>query len=62
MKDKHEIEAMRETAYAKSLEAVDKLNAGLVNPIVADRGRSFAEGVEAGLLWALSYAGSPFAD
>lgn len=62
MKARHDIETMRETAYAKSLEADDRLRVGLVEPDTADRDRAYAQGVEAGLLWALNDAGSPFSD
>lgn len=62
MKAKHEIETMRETAYAKSLEADDRLRLGHIDPDQADRDRAFAQGVESALLWALSDAGSPFED
>lgn len=62
MKARHDIETMRETAYAKALEADDRLRLGLIDPDEADRARAFAEGVESALLWALSDAGSPFSD
>lgn len=63
MKAKYDIEAMRKTAYAKSLEASDRLRSGQTDPVVLARlrdDRHFAEGVEAALLWALGDAGSPF--
>ncbi len=65
MKDRRDIGTMRETAYAKQLEASDRLRSGQTDPVVLARlreRRSFAEGVEAALLWALGDAGSPFAD
>jgi len=62
MKAKHDIETMREAAYAKQLEADDRLLIGDIEPDAADRARYYAQGVEAALLWALSDAGSPFQD
>jgi len=60
VKATNEIITMRETAYAKQLEAEDRHRIGLIEPGVYERAHAFAEGVEAGLLWALGHAGSPF--
>lgn len=51
MKHKTEIEAMREQAYREQFMAKDR---------ASPEGKAYAEGVEAGLLWAISYAGEPF--
>lgn len=59
MKTQHEIDAMRETAYAEQLKAKDqRLTSPL--PFASDADERYAEGVEAALLWVLGDAGSPF--
>lgn len=51
MKDKTEIEAMRERAYREQFAAKDR----------DDReAEAYAQGAEAALLWALGDAGNPF--
>ena len=62
MKTKHEIEIMRQQAYTEQLKAKDRRLVGVVDPHAADveAAIAFAEGVEAGLLWATGDIRDPF--
>lgn len=58
MKDFNDIEKMRKAAFVEQLKAQDLALLG--GPRRHQRDRDYAEGVEAGLLWAMDFAGNPF--